>query len=72
VSAAKVFSDARLPYVQRVADHGLMAALGDSEAGFARGAAFVQGRVVSGPLACEYAVDHPSLQPILPLHTEAR
>jgi alanine dehydrogenase len=72
VRAAKIFSDARLPYVRRVADHGHMAALDDSEVGLARGAAFVQGRVVSGPLAREYAVDHPSLQSIFLLHTEAR
>jgi len=55
-----------------MADHGLMAALDDSDAGFARGAAFVKGRVVSGPLARDYAVDHSPLQSILPFHTEAR
>lgn len=71
VTAARALSNALLPYVRKVTGHGLIDAL-NSDAGLARGATVVEGRMVSDALAREYAMDHHPLQSVLPLHSEIR
>lgn len=71
VSASHALSNALLPYVQRVARHGLVDAL-NADPGLARGVAVVWGRTVSGSLADGYGMEHHPLRSVLPLHAEAR
>ena len=71
VTAARALSNALLPYVQKMASHGLVDAL-NSDMGLSRGAAVIEGRTVSETLARAYAMDHHPLQSVLPLHEEAR
>jgi alanine dehydrogenase len=71
VTATRALSNALLPYLRKVAGHGLVEAL-NSDPGLARGAAVVEGRTVSDVLAREYGMDHHPLQSVLPLHEEAR
>lgn len=71
VTATRALSNALLPYVRRIAGHGLVDAL-NADPGLARGAAVVEGRTVSEVLAREYGTDHHALQSILPLHEETR
>lgn len=54
-----------------IAGYGLLDAL-NSDAGLSRGVTVAEGRMVSDPLACEYAMDHHPLQFILPLRAEVR
>ncbi len=54
-----------------IAGYGLLDAL-NSDAGLRHGVTVAEGRMVSDALACEYAVDHHSLQSILPLRAEVR
>ncbi len=71
VTATRALSNALLPYVRKIAGHGLVDAL-NSDAGLARGATVVEGRMIDEDLAHEYAMDHHLLQSVLPLHKEAR
>ncbi|CAN5249041.1 alanine dehydrogenase [soil metagenome] len=71
VTATRAFSNALLPYVQKIAGRGLVEAL-NSDAGLRCGAAVVEGRTVDVSLAREHAMDHHPLQSVLPLHEEAR
>jgi alanine dehydrogenase len=71
VTSARALSNALLPYVQKMASHGLVDAL-NSDMGLSRGAAVIEGRTVSETLARAYAMDHHPLQSVLPLHEEAR
>ena len=71
VTATRALSNVLLPYVRKIAGHGLVDAL-NSDPGLARGAAVVEGRTVSDGLAREYGMDHHPLQSVLPLHEEAR
>jgi alanine dehydrogenase len=71
VTASRALSNALLPYVQKMAGHGLMNTL-KSDLGLSRGAAVIEGRTVSETPARAYAMDHPPLQSVLPLHEEAR
>jgi alanine dehydrogenase len=59
-----------VPYVRKIAGYGLVDAL-NSDTGLVHGAAVVEGRLVSGPLARECAMDYHPLQSVLPLHAEA-
>jgi alanine dehydrogenase len=71
VTATHALSNALLPYVRKIAGHGLVEAV-NSDAGLGRGAAVVEGRMVSGALARECAMDYHPLQSVLPLHAEAQ
>ncbi len=71
VTATRALSNALLPYVKKIAGRGLVDAL-NSDPGLGRGAAVVEGRMVSDALAREYGMDHHALQSVLPLHEEAR
>ena len=71
VTSARALSNALLPYVQKISGYGLVDAL-NSDTGLRRGAAAIEGRVVSETLARDYAIDHHPLQSVLPLHEEAR
>lgn len=71
VTATRALSNALLPYVRKVAGYGLMDAL-NSDAGLARGAVVVEGRMVSEGLARECGMEYHALQSVLPLHEEAR
>jgi alanine dehydrogenase len=71
VTSARALSNALLPYVQKISGYGLVDAL-NSDTGLSRGAAVIEGRVVSETLARDYALDHHPLQSVLPLHEEAR
>lgn len=71
VTAARALSNALLPYVQKMASHGLVDAL-NSDMGLSRGAAVIEGRTVSETLARAYAMDHHPLESVLPLHEEAQ
>jgi alanine dehydrogenase len=71
VTATRALSNALLPYVRKIAGHGLVDAL-NSDAGLARGATVVEGRMIDEDLAHEYGMDHHLLQSVLPLHKEAR
>jgi len=71
VTATSALSNALLPYVRKIAGHGLVDAL-NADAGISRGVAVAEGRMVSGDLAREYGMNHDHLQSILPLHEEAR
>jgi alanine dehydrogenase len=71
VTATRALSNALLPYVRKVAGYGLMDAL-NSDAGLARGAVVVEGRMVSESLARECGMKYHALQSVLPLHEEAR
>ena len=71
VTSARALSNALLPYVQKISGYGLVDAL-NSDTGLGRGAAAIEGRVVSETLARDYAIDHHPLQSVLPLHEEAR
>ena len=71
VTATHALSNALLPRVRKIASYGLVDAL-NSDAGLGYGAAVVEGRMISGPLAREYGMDHHPLQSVLPLHAEVR
>ena len=71
VTAASALSNALVPHVARVAGRGLVDAL-NADAGLARGASVVEGRIVSPVLAREHAAEHHPLTSVLPLHAEAR
>jgi alanine dehydrogenase len=71
VTATRALSNSLLPYVRKIAGHGLVDAL-NSDTGLARGATVVQGRMVSPSLAREYGMDYNVLQSVLPLHKETR
>jgi len=71
VTSARALSNALLPYVQKISGYGLVDAL-NSDTGLSRGAAVIEGRVVSETLARDYAIDYHPLQSVLPLHEEAR
>ena len=71
VTAPRALSNALLPYLKRIAGRGLIDAL-NADPGLGRGAAVVEGRMVSGALANAYGMDHHLLQSVLPLHEEAR
>jgi alanine dehydrogenase len=71
VTSARALSNALLPYVQKIAGYGLVDAL-NSDTGLGRGAAVIEGRMVSETLARACAVDYHPLQSVLPLHEEAR
>jgi alanine dehydrogenase len=71
VTATHALSNALLPRVRKIASYGLVDAL-NSDAGLGYGAAVVEGRMVSAPLAREYGMDHHPLQSVLPLHAEVR
>jgi alanine dehydrogenase len=71
VTATRALSNSLLPYVRKIAGHGLIDAL-NSDAGLARGATVVEGRTVSLSLAREYGMDYHVLQSVLPLHEETR
>jgi alanine dehydrogenase len=71
ITATQALSNALLPYVLGVADRGLVGAL-NSDAGLRRGAAIVEGRVVSPPLAEACGAEHYRLSSVLPMHAEAR
>lgn len=71
VTATYALPNALGPYVKKVADRCLLDAL-NSDPGLGRGAAVVEGHVVSATLANEYAMDHHPLNSILPLHLETR
>jgi alanine dehydrogenase len=71
VTSARALSNALLPYVQKIAGYGLVDAL-NSDTGLGRGAAVIEGRMVSETLARACAMDYHPLQPVLPLHEEAR
>ena len=68
VSATRALSNALLPYVKKIAGHGLVDAL-NSEPGPSRAA---EAHTVSEALASEYTVDYQPLQSVLPLHAQAR
>jgi alanine dehydrogenase len=71
ITATHALSNALLPHVRKIAGHGLVDAL-NSDVGLGYGAAVVEGRMVSAPLAREYAMEHHPLQSVLPLHAEVR
>jgi len=71
VTATRALSNALLPYIRKIAGYGLVDAL-NSDTGLRRGAAVVEGRMVSRDLALEYGMDYHPLQSVLPLHEEAR
>lgn len=71
VTATHALSNALLPYVRKIAGHGLVNVM-NSDVGLCQGAAVVEGRMVRDALAREYAMDHHPLQSILPLHMEVR
>jgi alanine dehydrogenase len=70
VTATRALSNALLPYVRKIASYGLVEAL-NVNAGLGRGAAVIEGRMISDTLAREYAMEHHPLPSVLPLHTEA-
>ncbi|HEV2092761.1 MAG TPA: alanine dehydrogenase [Rubrobacter sp.] len=69
VTATRALSNALLPHVRRLAGLGLADAL-KSDAGFARGVAVAEGRVVDPVLARATGSDHSELSSVLPLHSE--
>jgi alanine dehydrogenase len=70
VTSARALSNALLHYVQKIAGYGLVDAL-NSDTGLGRGAAVIEGRMVSETRARAYAMDHHPLKSVLPLHEEA-
>jgi alanine dehydrogenase len=71
VTSTRALSNALLPFVQRIADEGLVDAL-NSDPSLCRGAAVVEGRVVNRALAQSYGMEHHPVSSVLPLHPEAR
>jgi alanine dehydrogenase len=71
VTNTKALSDILLPYVREVAGRGLMYAI-NSDAGFGRGVAVAEGRVVDPVLARATGTEHNLLSSVLTLRSEAR
>jgi alanine dehydrogenase len=71
ITATKALSNALLPYVRKVAGHGLADAI-NSDSGLGRGAVVAEGRVVDPVLARATGAEHNPLSSVLPLHSEAR
>jgi alanine dehydrogenase len=71
VTATQALSNALTPYVLRVARRGVIDAV-NTDPGFLRGAAIVEGRMVNPTLAGLYGEEHYHLSSVLPLHSEAR
>ena len=71
VTNTKALSDILLPYVREVAGRGLMYSI-NSDAGFGRGVAVAEGRVVDPVLARATGTEHNLLSSVLTLRSEAR
>ncbi|MGH3090226.1 MAG: alanine dehydrogenase [Rubrobacteraceae bacterium] len=71
VTATRALSNALLPYVRKLAGLGLADAL-NSDAGFSRGVAIAEGRVVDPVLARETGTEYNPISSVLPLHAEVR